>query len=86
MSSENEKIAEIRERLANATGGPWRLDSDNWIEGGRGRYVVAPDENTNPEVVTKLEMSDENAELIVNAPEDIAFLLSYIKELEQGNE
>lgn len=83
------RLDEIRDRLENASPGPWRLE---WR--GQDLRVQAPDE---PDPITEFaygiatwepqvheqraECDTGNAELIANAPGDIAWLISEVEHL-----
>lgn len=85
--NKDEKIAEIRERLAKATPGPWWYDAtccNQWGEAHAGS-VRAPE--LDGDFIVKVEPDAErpeaDAQLIANAPSDLAWLLSELDAVRQ---
>jgi hypothetical protein len=80
-----DRIAEIRARLDAATEGPWVYESAadiHGVEDGRIHYVTpqfaARDDD--PPMTSFYDRAD--AELVANAPTDLAYLLARVEELE----
>ena len=74
-------IDKIRERLNNATPGPWEyVDDDCYggIESIDGEFITGGDPNEG-----RLELDDPNVLLIANAPTDIAYLLNLNEEKDE---
>ncbi|MDY7904110.1 hypothetical protein [Bacillus sp. AG1] len=80
------KLDEIRQRVAQATGGKWVAEANDGLMDHQTYYRVFSDIETEFSDVTflihKLE-SKEDADFIANARQDIPRLLDYITELER---
>jgi hypothetical protein len=70
MTNTHSKLAEIRERLKNATPGPWTYEEN---EGGIG-YVV----NATRDVCE--DPLPQDGRFIANAPTDISYLLTALEQ------
>ena len=80
--TQKQRIAEIEERLARATPGPWRIGvlmplGQNEIFCGEPAYEtgIATSWGINPKC-------EENTALIAAAPDDLRFLLELVKEID----
>ncbi|MNI26719.1 hypothetical protein D3C73_804300 [compost metagenome] len=87
----NERIQEIKERHAAATPGPWRtFVKDNFVNEDNYRTIIAGVGFYSPPKYVgfgcDLYISEADAELIANAPSDIAYLLSEVERLQTGFE
>ena len=80
----SERIDEIRERLDKATPGPWKATyeaADDWVSiTGQGFYDGGH-WMTCPEVATCEGIVGPDADLIANAPADLAWLLGEVERL-----
>jgi len=71
------RIEEIKERLAKATPGPWR-------DGQIGNFrVYGPDGRGSDSGLLSTAFNRENATFIANSPSDIQFLLDEVERLEE---
>lgn len=85
-----DRIAEIEARWANATKGPWYLERDDRDYGaigyrvtdGAGSDLAQVSEETYPDEAIARAACDATA--IAHAPEDVAYLLQRVRELEAG--
>lgn len=77
-----QEIAEIQDRLAAATPGPWCVTGDYVASYGR-EYEIASFGETS--VWTARCQRAQEADLIANAPADIAALLTEVKRLRAEN-
>lgn len=86
MTDPKVRLAEIRERWAKATAGPWRVGDDYGKSHWRGR-VMADDPNAimpGTRLVAHCYYpggEGESAEAIAAAPDDIAWLISEVERL-----
>lgn len=84
-----ERLREIRGRLENATPGPWEVDRNEYGNVNEffseGVYVFSVDAASGSTIAdfvsmgrdgSRVDNAIENAELIANAPQDIADLLA----------
>lgn len=82
-----EELAAIRERAEKSTPGPW-VRRGQWIVGGDKGWdeVLAPDDVECGLYcyggTSRIELSEEDADFIAHAREDIPALLTHIDELE----
>lgn len=85
-----ERLAAIRDRLAKATKGPWRVEARYLSDGsvacisaGINRHGDGPESYPISTLRAGVLLPD-NAELVVNAPADLAFLLSEVERLREA--
>lgn len=81
-----EELAAVRQRLADASPRPWTLRGDEWISVpvdyctcGTSGGAEGHERGCGLECVTQVRASTEDADLIANAPSDIAGLLAALE-------
>ncbi|MFD1179505.1 hypothetical protein ACFQ3W_24855 [Paenibacillus puldeungensis] len=74
----NDRIQEIKRRLAEAMPGPWV-----YRELTREIYTTAEIDGIKYKMVA--DVFEENGQFIANAPDDIAYLLSEVERLQEEN-
>jgi hypothetical protein len=79
------RIDEIRKRVEAATPGPWRFDLNRrFIESLETFEKLAEGAYDRLEEDSYIDIADKNADLIANAPSDLAFLLAEVERLRKA--
>ena len=73
------RIDEIRERLDKATPGLWVAETSEATKNDQSQWRIGPEREL---PVVRARMRGADADLIANAPADLAWCIDYIEELE----